>query len=664
MKSNFINNLPRTLFLFSIGFVTLFTFQNCSPGGFKVDDEAFELASVGGTSATNSVRFAAAKAVLDNRCNSCHTGQADIANLNFDNEAAFISAGLINPGVMATSKLIYRLHNYPEKDGAQNMPPTGPLTTEEYNTLADWVSNIPSQALACTSETQLLAPQIKRLTQSQFRNSITNVFGGTYADNMFPNFGDANPEIGLANDPDILRINEVNVQSLYDSTKLIVNAILNQNTTVRNCVSSTVNTCYQTLVQDFGLRLWRRPLTTTEVADVLAGQPAITNGGGTRAQVVDHLLTSLIMSPNHLFRTEIGSVAANNLAAFNLTHYEIASLLSFSIWDGPPDATLLDLAQSGQLQNVAVLRGQVTRMVEDSRFQRKMTSFIVDLLKLESVRTVFKDSSFGLTAADRQALLSSATNTLDGIFATPTAPLLAPFSTRSFHVNNQTARFFNLNPAGYGANMSLQNVDPNQRYGILSHPAFLTTISGELGSGIVKRGVFALEQLLCNHLGTPPAGIGSINLPDVINPDLMSTRELLRISHSGQMACIGCHSKIDPAGFGFENFDAIGLFRTTEKQNVPIDASGTLVGATDQPLVFTNSVTYLQAISQSSNFRSCVTKKYFKFASGQSPDSINGQCELRNFEANMSQKPDTTASLVQSLVELRSFIMRRPASQQ
>jgi hypothetical protein len=239
---------------------------------------------------------------------------------------------------------------------------------------------------------------------------------------------------------------------------------------------------------------------------------------------------------------------------------------------------------------------------------------------------------------------------------------MAAFAQQPFYINSTNARFFNTPTTGLTTNLTSINPSTAQRHGMLSHPAFLTSIAGQLSSGIVKRGVFTLEQLLCYHLPPAPANVTpDPNLPAGFDPNLLTTREELRITHSSQSSCIGCHQSIDPAGFGFENFNALGVYRTTEKNNLTINSSGTIAGIVSQPINFNNSVDFFRKLESSPDFQKCIKKKYFKYLSGQSAQSGAGQCEFENFERNARAKSPSVGSTVESFVELESFIRRRPA---
>ncbi len=648
----------RYIFLWLIiPYVALLIFQNCAPSHvFK--------AAQSSSNSLNADRFVTAKAVLEARCILCHTTGGLARTFNLATETEFIQAGLVTPGLPEQSSLIYRLKNYRGlPSGGQNMPTNGTLTDGEYNTLFEWVTLMGRpQTITCTTGSNLLKPQIKRLTPKQFKNSLVAVFGSIFNDSQFPVLNDRIPKLDFANDPQLMQVNEVNINAYYDSTLLLANTISGSVSSIVNCVNSTTDSCFTSTLQNYGSLLWRRPLTSTEINDVQSGLTAIQATNVSRRVRMNYLLAQLILSPNHLFLTELGSGSTPQQSVYYLSHYEIASLLSFSIWDSPPDTTLYNLARDQQLHSIATLKAQAQRMAADPRSARKLSSFVVELLKLDLVKTVLKSSTYNLTTQERNDLFSSANAGLESIYSSPSANFLAAFAQQPFYVNSTSARFFNTSTTGLTTSFTPMTLATNQRHGMLSHPAFLTALGGEISSGIVKRGVFTLEQLLCYHLPPAPANVSpNPNLPANFDPTTLTAREELRVTHSSQTSCMGCHQSIDPAGFAYENFNAVGTFRSTERNNLTIDASGSIAGIVSQPISFMNSPDFFRRLESSPDFQKCMKKQYFKYLSGQSAQSGPGQCEFENFEKNSLTKPASVGAVLESFIELESFVRRNPA---
>lgn len=537
------------------------------------------------------------------------------------------------------------------------------FTHEQQESLAAALSDPTTGALACNPGENFLKPQVKRLTSTQFRNSVEGALGNIFSESQFPDFGDSNPRIGLANDPDLINVNEINFTSLHLSSGTLAGTAINQSTILRACIESTTDACFGDLISSLGLKFWRRPVAAAERTELLGALSQIATAGGSRSLRVSTLLQALILSPNHLYRTEIGSgMIAGSTATIQLTDYEIASLLSFAAWDSPPDDTLLQLAAQSALKNPTTLRTQALRLAQDPRYKRAVTGFFVDVLKIEDIKSKPKDAIYNLTSAERSALYTSARMTIESSFNDTSRDFMSPFRGTQFYINRDSARFFNQSSSSYGSGFTVYNADPSQRLGALSHPAFLTSIAGQTDSGIVKRGVYTIEQILCGHLGSPPPGAAAMApvLPDGFDPASVSSRVALQTTHSQNANCISCHSVIDPAGFGYENFNSIGVFRTTEKGSVPIDASGTLAGLTETPLVYSDSVGYINELTSSATMRQCLTKHYFRYISGQKVASAGSRCEFQSFEAKIKTRNQTLQSLLESAVELESFIQRKP----
>lgn len=505
--------------------------------------------------------------------------------------------------------------------------------------------------LSCSATDQLLSPKLRRLTKIQFANSIKSVFGGTYSDNLFPDFQDAIPTIGMSNDANALRIHEINMESVYWSIDAIVVQLLVQNSTVSNCVSSSSNTCLATILDTQGRLLWRRPLTTAEKQSINTRLTNVRNAGGNKSAQVEFLLKSLMLNPNFLYRSEIGTLQSGNV---QLNAYEIASLLSYSLWNSPPDETLYGLADNNSLLQQTSIESQITRMIADSRFDQTLVAFYRDYLKLERVKTVNKLAELNFTDAIRQSLLTSADMSLTDQVANRDRDISNVLAVTQFYVNADIDDLLGLSVTG--SNQRLMSLPSGQRNTLLTHPAFLSVHSKEGASGIVKRGVYTLEQLLCQELGDPPPGVMEPPVPPDINPNTTSTRDLLTILHTSQTPCNGCHVHIDPAGFGYENYDAIGRYRTFEKQNVPINASGVIDLDETAALIFANNIEFTNALVSSPKVRACITKRFLENIAGETLASDS--CELGKLNAQLNADQTSIRQLALALAKLESLRLR------
>ncbi|NQZ00567.1 MAG: DUF1588 domain-containing protein [Bdellovibrionales bacterium] len=513
-----------------------------------------------------------------------------------------------------------------------------------------------AQALSASAECEdrpLLEPQIRRLTQAQSERTLTAVFGNIFSSSDFADLGDSYIKIGLNNDPNQLDINSIRLNRIYEATEGLVAKIISDFQPVRNCRNNGNANCVNNIYRDYGYALWRRPLTSQEMSQYSnrLGQANLRNN----EDRLKFALSALLVSPNFWFRTEVGTVSGNRR---RLTHYEVASLLSYTLWNSPPDNQLYTLASQSRLHDKQVIKQQISRMKADSKFAVGMGEFYVDFLKLENVITVDKAPRF--TTSTRSALLSSARRSIVDAVTAADASYMEVFEGQQFYVNNQTASLFGLSNGSFGSQSRLTSFPANRREGILSHPAFLAVHSSASRSGIIHRGVFTLQQLLCENLGEPPDDLPEVeesDLPADFNEATATEREILHVKHSSQPACVSCHSKIDPAGYGFENFDLLGQFRLTEKQNVRIDSSGTLATGSSLNIQFQNSTDYIRKLVATDSMKTCVSSKFVKFALGQQP--TNNSCEARNFQRNLNSRNNEIDALLEGLVDLPSFLDRQ-----
>ncbi len=599
------------------------------------------------------------KVAFERDCAICHVDQEDgtftpgvsafdVNNLSYPNSTKY--AGYTAASVEELSRFID--DNMPSADickGECANDVAAYLWTYLDETSAVASGEVFATNASCQVQDQLLASQVRRLSQTQIENSIVDIFGDVFDDDIFPNMEDGAKLIGMNFLADKLNINNLNMERLYDSSRLIVQNLMEENPEINQCLRSGSDSCVTGFVSDYGTRLWRRPLSEQETEDINSAL----NDFATNEDKLEFLFNAFLLSSNFLFRSEIGQAQADIQV---LDNYELVSVLSYTLWNSTPDDTLLDLAAKSSPLTEAELTQQITRMFNEPRANEAMMEVYKDYLKLDLVLTRNKGDAFNFTTEVRQDILASAENMLiDNIATNPN--YMDVFGGNEYPINNNTAYLFDVD-VGTSA-FERVAIDPNQRSGILNHPAFLSVHSTLTGSGIVQRGVFSLEQMLCSEIPDPPEDINSVGLPPDIDPETTSERDLLLITHSAQGICQACHDSIDPAGFGFENFDAIGRYRTTEKNNVTIDASGVLDTVGEHVLTYDNSAEYSRALTGSPQMNHCVSKRFLEHYLGQTLKT--NDCELQKYQGMLEETDGSVQDLIYSLIKLESFSKRKAA---
>jgi hypothetical protein len=365
------------------------------------------------------------------------------------------------------------------------------------------------------------------------------------------------------------------------------------------------------ILSRFTERAFRRPVSKKEVKRYLNLYEVSAVAGESFEEAIKVALSAVLISPHFLYRPELAP--SNTEKMYRLDDYQLASRLSYYLWATMPDEELFRLAKSKQLRKPAVLEQQVERMLGDPRASVAMESFLGQWLGYESLgRTVFPDRrkfpEFDpvLNHAMKQETILAFQATLeDG------GSLLDLLDSRETFLNEPLALHYGIEGVK-GSDMRRVSLSHRERGGLLGMGSILTATSSPMRTSPVNRGKWVLETLLGSRIPEPPADAGILpeNAGQVKGQTLREEFEM----HRRNPSCVDCHEKIDPIGFGLENFDAVGRFRTTEN-GVPLDSSGTMPGG----ISFTGPVELKEYIvkEQKDPFIRNVTEKMLAFALGR-----------------------------------------------
>jgi hypothetical protein len=390
--------------------------------------------------------------------------------------------------------------------------------------------------------------------------------------------------------------------------------------------------CGPVLVDGLGPRAFRRPLSAEARAALLALFEAGRTAGGF-ATGVEWLVTGLLQSPDFLYQLApkttgaVGSVAP-------LDAHALASRLSFFLWNSPPDEALLAAAGAGQLRTTAGLAEQVKRLLGDPRAARMRADYYTSWLRLDRLSQAARDG--GTFTAVSALLGPSLLAEIEHLYqTTPTVDAL--FGDATLYVDATLAKAYGLTATGTALKPVM--APPEQRRGILTHPALLAVLARADASDPIARGVFIEEEVLCQTLPDPLP-----NIPDL--PPLrsgLSTRQRLE-QHRADPACAGCHQIIDPMGLALENYDSIGRWRTTD-QDVPVDSSVEISQDVDLKGKYANGMELLARVPGSAAVRSCLAERWFEYAVSREADPAD-RCELAALDARFRKSGDLADLLV------------------
>lgn len=456
-------------------------------------------------------------------------------------------------------------------------------------------------------------PRLRRLTQAQYGNTVRDVFDEMIIvpRSLEP---DKRPEgsssIGGTETTISLRGTEQYQDAAYDIAEQVLRNPARR-ARVLSCSPEGVrdDACARSFLRTYGRKLWRRPVTEAELATLVA-----ISGRAAEALMDFHRglefgLATILQSPNFLFRDELGTPRGGER---RFERYELASRLSYFLWNGPPDDALLDAAEQDRLQGES-LAGEVDRMLRSPKLRRGLEAFVIDWLRLEELDYISRDATlFPSFAADfgpsaREEVL----RTIGWIVLEQDGDFRDVLTTRESFVNRRLAAIYGIPFPTRGASPTqferVTFAESQPRRGLLGMAAFLALEAHPTSTSPTLRGKFVREMVLCEEVPPPPVGVNTA-VPEP-SASARTLRDRLQV-HQEVPSCRGCHIFLDNIGLGFENFDALGRFRR-EDNGVLIDPSGTI-----DMIPFADPVALANMLRNDLRFPRCVVRRLYRHAWG------------------------------------------------
>ncbi len=409
--------------------------------------------------------------------------------------------------------------------------------------------------------------------------------------------------------------------------------------------TSSMDPCVTKFVKDFGRRAWRRPLSDEELAKWTGAVGSVASVfDGDVMKGLEFVVAGLLQSPHFLYRADIGEPVAGAPNLRRYTAYEMASRLSFVLWETTPDDILLDAAGAGELSTPGGVSAHAARMLGDERAKPAMQRFFSEFLRLSDLTTEFHPKDAQLFPNVSDALYASMQTEqqlgIADLFQTG-GNVLDLFTSRSVYMDGALADFYGVaRPAGPGFSLTPL---PKGRVGYLTSGAFLSINAHAASSSPTRRGVYVVQNLMCRVIPPPPPNTNTTLPPDT---GATTTRERLK-AHRENAACAGCHSLFDPVGLSFEHFDAAGGYRETEN-GFSIDTTGLLDG-----VAFDNPEGLAKLLHESNDVARCLVASAYRYNSAHNIEhEADGEGAtidqlLAAFQASGKSYPELVASMVQ-----------------
>jgi hypothetical protein len=518
---------------------------------------------------------------------------------------------------------------------------------------------------------------IRRLTRHEYNNTVRDLFGDdSKPANSFPAEEES---LGFGNNADALSVTPVLAEKYMSTAEAVAQRATKNPGALSGCSAtdpeSVRNACVRGFISRIGRRVLRRQVTLAEVDELYAiYESAYTIYASTRdprqlpfQQGLSMVLESLLQSPAFLYRVELGSSVGvppnGGLAAADpdedddavpLTSWEMASRLSYFLWGTTPDDALLDAAEQNQLMTKEQVLAEAERMLDDPKARDAVGAFHQEWLDYDRVQNITKDMALypewspAIGAAMREEMRVFIDHVVfdgEGDFRTL---MTAPYTFAS----PELAKLYGATLEGDDSGLYRVDFPAGQHAGLLTMGAILSYYAHTNQTSPVHRGKLVRETFLCDVLLPPPNNVAF----EVPEPDESSTARERFSAHSADASCSGCHRLMDPIGFGFEQFDTLGRFRTTEN-GAAIDASGSIV-ASDVDGPFNGVSELAEKLADSDEVKSCYAKMWFRYAYGRAEASEDA-CAVDQIETAFSKSNGSVKALLLSLTQTDTFMFRR-----
>lgn len=530
-------------------------------------------------------------------------------------------------------------------------------------------SNDDGSCVGCTESGLQVAAQTRfpRLSHRQWEFTVVDLFGLDEPTGLSATFAQDLQTTTFDNNFEKLSVAPALWQSYQTAAEDLAAMVTADQALLAKIVPSSLPSTEperaQAFVEHLGQRAYRRPLSAGETASLLAAYaqgPTAYPGDEPFAASVRVTIEAALQSPHFLYRSELGTSGvtvpggAQSNDLIPLSDWEIASRLSYALWDSMPDAALFDAASQGQLATEAGLRAQVERLLDSPRARATLVRFVDQLLKGDQYDHIEKsvalfpyfDAELGpelraeLSRFAEHALLDEQ----GGI-----AELL---TSRTAFVTPRTAQVYGLDPASLPtadeSGFSRVELDASERSGVLTRAGFLAWKGTATEPDTILRGVFINRRILCQELGDPPDEAIGAELPEQ-----GTGRERVE-ALTGKGTCgQGCHSSfINPIGYAFEHYDAIGAYRTTDRDK-PVDASASFPFEEGER-AFADAIELSDILAESLQVHRCYAGYWVEFALGRTRAAADAALVER-----VAERSITGASTRDLLVDiLSSDVMR------
>ena len=603
---------------------------------------------------------AAVVAFLRDHCLECHNAQEAESGLDL---STFSQAADVRNSVTAWAKIAARV-------GERQMPPVGSSMpeTETRAQFVRWIHNTLSKQL-CDDGITAGQPVIRRMNRTEYANTVRDLLGiPINAGHALPNDG-AGGE-GFDNAAETLFISPIYAEKYLQAAKSAIgHALKDPADRKRIIVASpneerTPNQAARLVLSNFLSRAFRRPVSGSEIDEYAALFDQAFAVDDSYDSAVEFALVAAMVSPKFIFLYEQPSKPGEQTL---VSHHEMASRLSYFLWASMPDQELMQLADQEKLHDVDVLTTQVKRMLRsevdsrglrrDSKVRGFASSFIEQWLGTRALGHEFKPDT---SVAPRYDSELEGGMKYEPIFffedlLSDNRSLLNLIDSDFTYVNRRLASHYGVRGEFREQPKRVELKKSDRRGGLLGMGAVLAVSSLPHRTSPVLRGKWILDTMLGTPPPPPPADVPALNEAPSASGEFTSLRKQME-AHRSDPQCASCHNMMDPLGFGLENYDVLGSYRT-QNRGKPIDTSGTLPDGTQ----FDGSDELkLWLLKRKDQFVRNLTRKILGYSLGR---SLTGEdsCAIDSIVETLAKDNYHTQTLIVEIVKSVPFRYKQVA---
>jgi mono/diheme cytochrome c family protein len=587
---------------------------------------------------------------LEKHCTGCHGGKKPKGALDLTKFKDETTAG--------KSKHIWDKVVANLKSGDMPPPFKARPPMDQVERLTKWMETT-LLAFDCGKERDPGRVTIRRLNRNEYNNTIRDLLGIKFK--PADDFPSDDVGYGFDNIGDVLTMSPLLMEKYFNAADKIVDEVFQTPALKKKIMSQKVDAqasakdkqqAAQAILRPFIFRAYRRPPIPDELTRLGRFIDLAEKNGDDFEKGIQLAMKAALCSPHFLFRVEKDFKIQGEKFAEPISPFELASRLSYFLWSSMPDEELFETAKQGKLRDKAVLDKQVQRMLQDPKARALTENFAGQWLQLRSVAQLSPDPKLFPDFDDKlRAAMIKETELFFEHLLKEDRSILEFLDADWTFVNERLARHYGM-PGVKGEQFVKVKLTAPDRLGVLTHASILSVTSNPTRTSPVKRGKWILDNILNTPPPPPPPDVPDLSEDSkvVASASLRTRMEQHRVNPN----CAVCHQRMDPIGFGFENFDAVGAWRKKDGK-FDVDASGEL--PTGQKFKGPKELVAVLKTKEA-EFRRCLIEKLLTYALGRGLEYYD-KCALDEISAEAVRNDNRFVSIVLAIVQSEPFQMKK-----